>query len=163
MISQKIVRETSPAIIANRFIPHRFTRNSLRPKELKQPRKRKFLLLFTARDQTTAIMIIPIWLSCVKVESPEILVYTFLDTYSSNTFADQDVCKHINAIWPYLTRTPVSLRVGLACFRTLENSRPPFLQTGDGRATKRGIFFHISFLLYISGCFSHPHHINHQL
>ena len=31
-------------------------------------------------------MIIPVWLSCVKAESPEILVYALLYTQSSNTF-----------------------------------------------------------------------------
>ena len=42
-------------------------------------------------------MIISVWLACVKVKSPEILVYALLDTQSSNTFIDQDVCKKINA------------------------------------------------------------------
>ena len=42
-------------------------------------------------------MIIPVWLSCVKVKSLEILVYVWLDTQSSSTFAAQDVYKKINA------------------------------------------------------------------
>ena len=42
-------------------------------------------------------MIILVWLCCVKAESPEILVYTLLDTQCSNTFVDQDVYKKINA------------------------------------------------------------------
>jgi len=42
-------------------------------------------------------MIIPVWLSCAKVDSPEVLVYALLDTQSSNTFVDQDVCEGINA------------------------------------------------------------------
>ena len=54
-------------------------------------------MLWTAREQTTAIMIIPVWLSCVKVESPEILVYALMNSQSSNTFVDQDVFKKMNA------------------------------------------------------------------
>ena len=42
-------------------------------------------------------MIIPVWLSCVKVKIPEILVYALLDTQASNTFVNQDVCEKINA------------------------------------------------------------------
>ena len=41
-------------------------------------------------------MTIPVWLSYVKAESPEILVYALLDTQSINAFVDQDVCKKIN-------------------------------------------------------------------
>ena len=54
-ISQKIIRERSAAIFANRFILHHFTRNNLRPKGAETTkRKRRFPLLCTAREQTTA-------------------------------------------------------------------------------------------------------------
>ena len=42
-------------------------------------------------------MIILVWISCAKVECPEILVYALLDTQSSKTFVDKDVCDRINA------------------------------------------------------------------
>ena len=51
-------------------------------------------------------MIIPVWLSFVKVKSPEILVYVLLDTQSSNTFVDQGVCKKI-----YADSEPVRLKL----------------------------------------------------
>ena len=42
-------------------------------------------------------MIVPVWLSCDADFSPEILVYAFLDTQSSNTFVDRDVCERLGA------------------------------------------------------------------
>ena len=38
-------------------------------------------------------MIVPVWLSCAAENSPEILVYALLDTQSSNTFIDGDICR----------------------------------------------------------------------
>ncbi|KAJ8361723.1 hypothetical protein AAFF_G00429530 [Aldrovandia affinis] len=46
-------------------------------------------------DRTS--MIVPVWLSCEAKEGPEILVYALLDTQSSSTFVDQDVCEKLNA------------------------------------------------------------------
>nr|XP_043899053.1 uncharacterized protein LOC122780247 [Solea senegalensis] len=42
-------------------------------------------------------MIVPVWLSSTAKNSREILVYALLDTQSSNTFIDQDVCQKIQA------------------------------------------------------------------
>lgn len=42
-------------------------------------------------------MTLPVWISCTRVDSPEILVYALLDTLSSNTFTDQDICEMIHA------------------------------------------------------------------
>ena len=50
-----------------------------------------------ANNSNHTSMIILVWLSRVKAESPEILVYALLDSLNSNTFIDQDVCKKINA------------------------------------------------------------------
>nr|XP_046230542.1 uncharacterized protein LOC124051127 [Scatophagus argus] len=46
-------------------------------------------------DRTS--MIVPVWLSSAATDSPEILVYALLDTQSSNTFIDQDVCRKMQA------------------------------------------------------------------
>ncbi|KAJ8332755.1 hypothetical protein SKAU_G00416510, partial [Synaphobranchus kaupii] len=46
-------------------------------------------------DRTS--MIVPVWLSCAATNSPETLVYALLDTQSSNTFIDQDVCEKLRA------------------------------------------------------------------
>ncbi|XP_052430381.1 uncharacterized protein LOC127971416 [Carassius gibelio] len=37
-------------------------------------------------------MIVPVWISCATKDSPEILAYALLDTQSSNTFINQDIC-----------------------------------------------------------------------
>lgn len=46
-------------------------------------------------DRTS--MIVPVWLSCTAENSPETLVYALLDTQSSNTLINQDVCEKIQA------------------------------------------------------------------
>ncbi|XP_063740237.1 uncharacterized protein LOC134864868 [Eleginops maclovinus] len=46
-------------------------------------------------DRTS--MIVPVWLSSAAKNSPELLVYALLDTQSSSTFIDQDVCQKIQA------------------------------------------------------------------
>ena len=52
---------------------------------------------------------------------------------------------------PHKTRVPVPPRVGPACFqcfRTLENSRPPFSQTGGWEGNQTGNFFPLFSLSY---------------
>ena len=55
-------------------------------------------------DRTS--MIVPVWLSCEAKDSPEILVYALLDTQSSNTFVEKDVCDRLEA-----ATTPVKLKL----------------------------------------------------
>lgn len=50
----------------------------------------------TGNSERTS-MIVPLWLSCATDKGPEILVYALLDTQSSNTFVDQDICEKIQA------------------------------------------------------------------
>ena len=46
-------------------------------------------------DRTS--MIVPVWLSSAANNSPETLVYALLDTQSSSTFIDQDICEKLQA------------------------------------------------------------------
>ncbi|XP_048846374.1 uncharacterized protein LOC125717469 [Brienomyrus brachyistius] len=48
-----------------------------------------------ACDRTS--MTVPVWISCVGKNCTETLVYALLDTQSSNTFIDQEVCHNIQA------------------------------------------------------------------
>ncbi|KAI2646032.1 Retrotransposon-derived protein PEG10 [Labeo rohita] len=62
-------------------------------------------------------MIVPVWLSCATKDSPETLVYALLDTQSSNTFIDQDVCDKIQA-----NTEPVKLKLSTMTNRaSIEN------------------------------------------
>lgn len=63
-----------------------------------------------SRDRTS--MIVPVWLSCETKGSPEILVYALLDTQSSNTFIDQDVCERLKA-----ATEPVKLKLSTITVR----------------------------------------------
>lgn len=58
-------------------------------------------------------MIVPVWLSSPNTES-EILVYALLDTQSSHTFVDREVCERLQ-----IEREPVRLKLstmmGLCC------------------------------------------------
>ncbi len=49
-------------------------------------------------DGGSTSMIVPVWISSTSTPEKEILVYALLDTQSSNTFVDQEVCERIGAI-----------------------------------------------------------------
>lgn len=48
-------------------------------------------------DGGSTSMIVPVWLSSVRIPETETLVYALLDTQSSTTFVDQEVCKKMGA------------------------------------------------------------------
>ena len=49
-------------------------------------------------DGGSTSMIVPVWISSTTTTEPEILVYALLDTQSSNTFVEKEVCERIGAV-----------------------------------------------------------------
>lgn len=48
-------------------------------------------------DGGSTSMIVPVWISLITAPEKETLVYALLDTQSSNTFVDQEVCEEMGA------------------------------------------------------------------
>ncbi|KAL1268410.1 hypothetical protein QQF64_033773 [Cirrhinus molitorella] len=82
------------------------------------PERASLSLCSVDRDNCTRTsMIVPVWLSCTTKDSPETLVYALLDTQSSNTFIDQDICDKIQA-----NTEPVKLKLSTMTDRaSIEN------------------------------------------
>ncbi|KAI2646382.1 hypothetical protein H4Q32_025464 [Labeo rohita] len=76
-------------------------------------------------DGGSTSMIVPVWISSTSTPEREILVYALLDTQSSNTFVDQEVCERMGASSEPVNLPPAYTRD----FIPLERSHIPTPET----------------------------------
>lgn len=57
-------------------------------------------------ERESTSMVVPVWISASKTPDKETLVYALLDTQSSHTFVDQEVCEQLQA-----AKVPVKLKL----------------------------------------------------
>ena len=97
---------------------------------------------------------------CHLVDSRQDLPHTYF--FFTSTFTPARLFRRswnltcINSCYPSLPRPTLfffPIRLCFQCYRTTENSWPPYRRSGDERATKRGIFSLFLFIFAFSFCF----------